>query len=133
MNTNNVNKTCAVLQTTGGKDESNIFILWGNCNGHHLSSYSKIIVRDTSIYLQHFPHIRGHTLVAKHVSEHTSCLDALNLVHAISSRFSHTSGSAVMLIWLTTIINLTRHHTCGKWAVMYLWIMDTGFGSFFRR
>ena len=114
MNTNNVNKTCAVLQTTGGKDESNIFILCGNCNGHHLSSYSKIIVRDTSIYLQHFPHIRGHTLVAKHVSEHTSCLDAL------SSRFSHTSGSAVMLIWLTTIIILPRHHTCGKWAVMYL-------------
>ena len=44
MNTNNVNKTCAVLQTAGGKDESNIFILCGNCNGHHLSSYSKIIV-----------------------------------------------------------------------------------------
>jgi len=27
QNTNNVNKTWALLQTTGGKD--------GNCNGHH--------------------------------------------------------------------------------------------------
>ena len=33
-NTNNVNKTWAFLQTTGGKDELNI-ILCGNHNGHH--------------------------------------------------------------------------------------------------
>ena len=30
-NTNNVNKTCAHLQTTAGKDKANI----GNRNGHH--------------------------------------------------------------------------------------------------
>ena len=33
-NTNNVNKTYALLQTTGGKDEPNI-VLYGNRNGHH--------------------------------------------------------------------------------------------------
>jgi len=32
--TNNVNKTWALLQTTGGKDESNI-VLCGNGKGHH--------------------------------------------------------------------------------------------------
>ena len=31
-NTNNVNTTCALLQTTGGKDEPNI-VLCGNRNG----------------------------------------------------------------------------------------------------
>ena len=33
-NTNKVNKTWALLQTTGGKEEPNI-ILCGNRNGHH--------------------------------------------------------------------------------------------------
>jgi hypothetical protein len=33
-NTNNVNKTCTLIQTTGGKDEPNIF-LCGNFNGRH--------------------------------------------------------------------------------------------------
>ena len=33
-NTNNVNKTWALLQTTGGKDEPNI-VLRGNRKGHH--------------------------------------------------------------------------------------------------
>ena len=32
--TNNVNKTWALLQTTGGKDEPNI-VLCGNGKGHH--------------------------------------------------------------------------------------------------
>ena len=32
--TNNVNKTWALLQTTGGKDEPNI-VSCGNGNGHH--------------------------------------------------------------------------------------------------
>jgi len=27
-NTNNVNKTCALLQITGGKDEPNIVFMW---------------------------------------------------------------------------------------------------------
>jgi len=27
-NTNNVNKTCTLLQTTGGKDEPNIAFMW---------------------------------------------------------------------------------------------------------
>ena len=35
-NTNNVNKTRVLLQTTGGKDEPNIAsFLCGNRNGHH--------------------------------------------------------------------------------------------------
>ena len=33
-NTNNVNKTWALLQTTGGKDEQNI-VLCRNRNGHY--------------------------------------------------------------------------------------------------
>ena len=33
-NTNNVNKTYALLQTTGGKDEPNI-VLFRNRKGHH--------------------------------------------------------------------------------------------------
>ena len=33
-NTNNVNKTWALLQTTGGEDDPNDF-LCGNRNGHH--------------------------------------------------------------------------------------------------
>ena len=33
-NTNNVNKTWAILQTNGGKDESNI-VICENRNGHH--------------------------------------------------------------------------------------------------
>ena len=33
-NTNNVNKTLTLLQTTGDKDELNI-VLCGNRNGHH--------------------------------------------------------------------------------------------------
>jgi hypothetical protein len=33
-NTNNINETWALLQTTGGKDEPNI-VLFGNRNGHH--------------------------------------------------------------------------------------------------
>jgi hypothetical protein len=85
---------------------SNIFILCGNCNGHHLSSYSKFIVRDTSIYLQHFPHNRGHTLVAKHVSEHTSCLDALNLVHAISSIDDEWFQMKQMDRWIVFFISI---------------------------
>jgi len=32
--TNNVNKTCVLLQTTGGKGEPNL-VLCGNRNGHH--------------------------------------------------------------------------------------------------
>jgi hypothetical protein len=35
-NTNNVNKTLALLQTTEGKDEPNI-VLRGNRNGHHIT------------------------------------------------------------------------------------------------
>ena len=34
-NTNNVNKTWALLQTTGCKDEPNI-VLYGYYNGHHV-------------------------------------------------------------------------------------------------
>ena len=44
-NTNNVNETSALLQTTGGKDEPNI-VLCGNRNGHHnteLRTYRHII------------------------------------------------------------------------------------------
>jgi hypothetical protein len=37
-NTNNVNKTLALLQPTGGKDEQNIF-LCGNRNGHHNTEF----------------------------------------------------------------------------------------------
>jgi hypothetical protein len=33
-NTNNINKTSALLHTTGGKDEPNI-VLGGNLKGHH--------------------------------------------------------------------------------------------------
>jgi len=33
-NTNDVNKTCTLLQTTGGKDEPKI-VFCGNPNGHH--------------------------------------------------------------------------------------------------
>ena len=33
-NTNNVNKTYVLLQTTGGNDEQSIF-LCRNCNAHH--------------------------------------------------------------------------------------------------
>jgi hypothetical protein len=33
-NTNNVNKTCTILQTTGGKDEPNIAFM-RNRNGHY--------------------------------------------------------------------------------------------------
>ena len=33
-NTNNVIKTCTILQTTGGKDETKI-VLCRNRNGHH--------------------------------------------------------------------------------------------------
>ena len=33
-NTNNVNKSSALLQTTGGKDEPNI-VVCGNRHGHH--------------------------------------------------------------------------------------------------
>ena len=33
-NTNNVNEAWAILQTTGGKDETKI-VLCGNRNGHH--------------------------------------------------------------------------------------------------
>jgi hypothetical protein len=38
--TNNVNKTCALLQTTGGKDEPNI-VLCGNRNRHDRNSERK--------------------------------------------------------------------------------------------
>ena len=34
-NTNNVNKTWTLLQTTRGKDEPNIVFFCGNRNGHH--------------------------------------------------------------------------------------------------
>ena len=34
-NPNNVNKTRALLQTTGGKDEPNIVFFCENRNGHH--------------------------------------------------------------------------------------------------
>ena len=38
-NTNNINKTRVLLQTTGGKEEQNI-ILCGNRNGHHNTELS---------------------------------------------------------------------------------------------
>jgi len=37
-NTTNINKTRALLQTTGGKDDPNI-ILCGNRNGHHITEF----------------------------------------------------------------------------------------------
>jgi hypothetical protein len=52
---------------------------------------------DTLIYLQHFLHIRGQAFVAKHVLEHTLGSAAANLVHAISSKFSHSVGSVLIL------------------------------------
>jgi hypothetical protein len=38
-NTNNVNKTWALVQTTGGKDKPNI-VICGNRNGHHKTKLS---------------------------------------------------------------------------------------------